>query len=137
LSRKGLGTDLAWGAKRGALLGVVFCAVLGAAVLIRGRAVYGDRSLLWLAVVTISFGLLGGLSVGLARPFTQHYWGALIMGFLGGALTTAFCFALVFGIADLREMEPRFTIALVVGSIIVGLRTAGMMRRNQTNRPVA
>jgi hypothetical protein len=34
-------------------------------------------------------------------------------------------------------MEPRFTIALVVGSIVVGLRTAGMMRRNQTNRPVA
>ena len=88
-------------------------------------------------MVTISFGLLGGLSVGLARPFTQNYWGALIIGFLGGAVTTAFCFALVFGLADLGEMDPRFIIALVVGSIIVGLRTAGMMRRNQTNRPVA
>jgi len=137
LSRKSLGTDLAWGARRGTLLGVVFCAVLGVAILVRGRAVYGERSLLWLAVVTISFGMLGGLSVGLVRPFTQHYWGALIIGFLGGALTTAFCFAIIFGIADLREMEPRFTIALVVGSIVVGLRTAGMMRRNQTNRPVA
>jgi hypothetical protein len=137
LSRENLGTDLVWGAKRGTLLGVVFCAVLGVAIMVRGRAVYGERSFLQLVAVTISFGMLGGLSVGLLRPFTRRYWGALIVGFLGGALTTAFCFALIFGLADLREMEPRLAIAFVLGSIVVGLRSAGMMRRNESNRPSA
>ena len=103
----------------------------------RGRAAYGEGSFLRLVAVTISFGTLGGLSVGLVRPFTRRYWGALIIGFLGGALTIAFCFVLVFGIADLRELEPRVAIGLVLGSIVVGLRSAGMMRRGETTNPGA
>jgi hypothetical protein len=133
MSRRNLGTDLAWGAKRGALLGFVFCVVLGVAIIVRGRAAYGGASFLRLITAPIAFGILGGLSVGLVRPFTKRYWGALIVGFLGGALTMAFCFVLIFGIADIREMGPRVVIALVVGSIIVGLRSAAMMRRDETN----
>jgi hypothetical protein len=107
MSRRNLGTDLAWGAKRGALLGLVFCAVLGFAMLVRGRAAYGEGSFLRLIAATITFGILGGLRVGLVRPFTTRYWGALIVGFLGGAVTMIFCFILIFGIAGIREMEPR------------------------------
>jgi hypothetical protein len=101
--------------------------------MVRGRAVYGEGSFLRLIAATITFGMLGGLSVGLVRPFTRRYWGALIVGFLGGAVTTAFCFVLIFGIADLREMESRVAIAIVVGSIVVGLRSAAMMRRAESN----
>jgi hypothetical protein len=133
MSRRNLGTDLAWGAKRGALLGLVFCAVLGVAIMVRGRAAYGEGSFLRLIVATIAFGILGGLSVGLVRPFTRRYWGALIIGFLGGAFTMAFCFVLIFGIAGIQEMEPRVAVALMVGSIIVGLRSAAMMRRDESN----
>ncbi|MFL5638407.1 MAG: hypothetical protein ACJ78M_03460 [Gemmatimonadaceae bacterium] len=133
MSRKNLGSDLAWGAKRGALLAVVFCAVLGVAITVRGRAAYGDRSFLRLVAVTIGFGVLGGLSVGLVRPFTRRRWSALIIGFLGGAVSAAFCFVLIFGITDLREMKPSVAITLLLASIIVGLRTAAMMRGDESN----
>jgi hypothetical protein len=129
---KNLVTDLTWGAKRGALLALVFCGVLGVAIMVRGRGAYGGGSLVRLIAATITFGILGGLSVGLVRPFTRRYWGAVIIGFLGGAASTAFCFVLIFGIADLREMEPRVAIGLVVGCIVVGLRTAAMMRRDES-----
>jgi len=107
--------------------------VLGVAIIVRGRAAYGGASFIRLITAPIAFGILGGLSVGLVRPFTKRYWGALIVGFLGGALTMALCFVLIFGIADIREMGPRVVIALVVGSIIVGLRSAAMMRRDESN----
>jgi hypothetical protein len=103
------------------------------AILVRGRAAYGGGSILRLSAAAITFGMLGGLSVGLVRPFTRRYWGALIIGFLGGAGTMAFCFVLIFGIAGIREMESRVVIVLVVGSMVIGLRSAAMMRRDERN----
>jgi bacteriorhodopsin len=129
LTRKDLGTDLVWGAKRGALLALVFCAVLGLTMIVRGRAAYVQTSFLRLVVVTIGFGIAGGLSVGLVRPLTRRHWGALTVGFLGGFMSSAFCLLLIFGTAGLREITPRVAIGLTLASIVVGLRAAAMVGR--------
>jgi hypothetical protein len=129
LRRPELGTDLAWGAKYGLLLGALFSAVVVAGMLVRGPAVYGSTSFLRIVVLTITFGIFAGLFIGLLRPFTQRYWAMLTIAFVGGAITYAFVLVLTFGIDGLKDFEPRLALGVVLGCTIVGLRATTLVRR--------
>lgn len=117
--------NIAWSVKRGVLLSVAFSITLGVAMLIRGPEIYGDATFLRTIGVTMTFGLIGGLCVGALDSFTTRYWGALIVGSLGGVLAFAAIFIVIFG------FDPIVIRFSLVGGILVGPRVAAMMWRNR------
>ena len=122
--RTALGSDLGWGAKRGVLLGIVFSAVLGAVMFVRGSAFYGQAAFLRTVAVATTLGLLGGICVGFLKPLTTRQWGAVMVGALAGIFAFAAVFIVVFGL-DRSIILP----ASLVG-ILVGGRAGGLMARD-------
>lgn len=118
------GLNLRWGIARGILLGATFSVVLGASMLIRGRAVYGATTFPRTVAVTTILGFLGGLCVGSLRAFTRSSWGAVAVGSLGGVFAFAAIWIVAFG------MDRSLSLPSLLGGALVGARASAMSRES-------
>jgi hypothetical protein len=131
--KRSIPLDLAWGAKRGLLLGAVFAGTLGAAIVIRGPATYAAYSTPFWAIVLISTsgGLVSGLCVGLLRPIASRHWGVVLVGILGGTLAMTALMFVVFGTTDWNWWFP------MLGGAVVGARAGSLAWAGRRRRPPA
>jgi hypothetical protein len=128
MTEPGLRRNVSWGAKRGVLLGLVFSAVLGAAMLIRGSVFYGQAAFTRTLAAATILGFFGGACVGLLKPLTTTRFGAAFVGIVGGTFGMAAVFIVIFGL-------DRFVIVpALAGGIIVGLKV-GLDPSRQRERP--
>jgi hypothetical protein len=135
ISRSSIGADIKWGLSWGFWLAGGF-SLLGSALFLLQGTVLGHPSRFSFPLVILGYlamGVIGGLLIGVLRPFAQGRIGATILGIIIGIVVYGIAMIVAVGEKEFLSF-PGLVSTLVLGIIIGGLSGHNTWARQRRRR---